>query len=91
MQYVGRRSAGSPGTREFFVAMTLVLLAALLFGFARTFFLKPWCPEAQALAAPETYFLYHGIAFAAWFALLRVPLAGAGAWQGFARWAVGLV
>lgn len=72
MQYVDRRSVRSPGEREFFVAMALVLLAALLFGFARTFFLKPWFPEAQALTAAETYFLCQGIAFATWFVLLIV-------------------
>lgn len=72
MQLSSTRGAGLPGERRFFTAMSFVLLAAVVLGFGRTFFFKPWFPEARELAPPEGFFFYHGIAAAAWFALLIV-------------------
>ena len=64
---------GRSGERIFFVAMTVAILAAVLLGFARTFFLRPLFPEIVAeFAAPEPFFLIHGAFFAAWFVLLAV-------------------
>ena len=75
MQLTAMRGAGSPGERIFFAAMSSVLLAAVVLGFGRTFFFKPWFPEARELAPPESFFFFHGIASAAWFALLIVQAA----------------
>ena len=72
MPHVAQSGARSLAERRFFAAMTIALMAAMVLGFARTFILKPWFPEVQHLAAPEPYFLFHGLAFAAWFALLIV-------------------
>ena len=72
MQIASTRGAGVPGERRFFTAMSFVLLAAVVLGFGRTFFFAPWFPEARELAPPESFFFFHGIAAAAWFALLIV-------------------
>ena len=57
--------------RRFYAGMTLAMLAAVLLGFARTFFLKPWFPEVAHLTPPEPFFYYvHGACFTAWFVLL---------------------
>src|ERR1051326_1045975 len=54
--------------RAFFTAMA----AVVFLGFSRTFFLRPWFPEAKALAAPEAVFYVHGILNTGWMALLIV-------------------
>lgn len=79
MAVVAERQGWST-TRRFYAAMTLAIFAAVLLGFSRTFFLKPWFPEAASLAAPEPFFFVHGAFFAAWFVLLPVQsfLVGAG-------------
>ena len=56
--------------RIFFTAITAVLAIVVLVGFARTFFLKAFFPEAQSFAAPERIFSIHGVVFAAWTGLL---------------------
>jgi uncharacterized membrane protein YozB (DUF420 family) len=77
-QAIARRNSVS-AERFFFSAMGLLLLATVLVGFARTFFLKPFFPEFQRMAPPEPFFLVHGVFFAAWFVLLAVqPLLVAG-------------
>lgn len=77
-QAIARQNSGS-AERFFFSAMGVLLLATVLAGFARTFFLKPFFPELQHRAAPEPFFLVHGAFFAAWFVLLAVqPLLVAG-------------
>ncbi len=64
---------GWSAERRFYFGMTLAILAAVLLGFARTFFLRRWFPEwAQAHGAPEPYFYFHGALFTLWFALLLV-------------------
>jgi hypothetical protein len=72
MQSLALRGSGSSGERVFFAAMSLLLMAAVVLGFGRTFFFRPWFPEARDLAPPEDFFFLHGIAAAAWFALLIV-------------------
>src|SRR5436305_1082517 len=57
--------------RRFYAGMALVMLASVFLGFARTYFLKAWFPEAAHLAPPEPFFFYvHGVCFTAWFVLL---------------------
>lgn len=56
--------------RVFYSAMALAILGAVVLGFARTFYLKPWFPEAQHLAPPEAIFSVHGMVFTSWFLLL---------------------
>jgi hypothetical protein len=59
--------------RRFYTGTAVLMLAAVFLGFARTFFLRPWFPEAVALAPPEPFFVYvHGVCFTAWFLLLIV-------------------
>ena len=57
--------------RRFYLAFVIVILGAVLLGFARTFFLRAWFPEWVELHAPkEPYFLLHGAFAAAWFVAL---------------------
>ena len=57
--------------RRFYTGTACVMLAAVFLGFSRTFFLKPWFPEAAALAPPEPFFAYiHGVCFTAWMLLM---------------------
>ena len=57
--------------RRFYLGMALTLSAALILGFARTFFLKAWFPDwAAAHGAREGIFYVHGTVFTAWYALL---------------------
>ena len=57
--------------RRFYLGFVLVIFAAVLLGFGRTFFLRPWFPEWVELHAPkEPYFLLHGVFAAAWFVAL---------------------
>ena len=51
-----------PAERRFYSGMAFLMLAAVLLAFPRTFFLKPWFPEAAHLAPPEPFFFYvHGV------------------------------
>ncbi|HEX4859253.1 MAG TPA: hypothetical protein VFV17_09550 [Usitatibacteraceae bacterium] len=57
--------------RNFYLGMALLMLAAVVLGFARTFFLKPLFPEVSHLAPAERYFYsVHGSLFVAWMLLL---------------------
>ena len=58
--------------RRFYAFMSLAIFAAVYVGFAKTFFLRPWFPEAAAVAAPEPFFYLHGAVFTTWFVLLVV-------------------
>lgn len=69
---------------RFFLSMSLSMLAVVFVGFAPTFFLRPWFPEASALAAPEPIFYFHGILFAGWMVLLATQTSLVGAGQ--VRW-----
>jgi hypothetical protein len=57
--------------RRFYLTFILVIFGAVLLGFGRTFFLRPWYPEWVELHAPkEPFFLLHGVVVAAWFVVL---------------------
>ena len=48
--------------RRFYLAFVLLIFGAVLLGFGRTFFLRPWFPEWVELHAPkEPFFLLHGV------------------------------
>jgi hypothetical protein len=67
------RRARWSAEHRYYVAFAAALAAAVLLGFARTFFLRPWYPEwARAHGAPETFFYVHGVVFVGWFLLLLV-------------------
>lgn len=57
--------------RRFYLAFVFLMFAAVLLGFSRTFFLRPWFQEWVDLHAPrEIFFLLHGVVTAAWFVVL---------------------
>ncbi len=56
------------GERRFFTGMALAILAAVIVGFARSFFLRPLFPEWPSPS--ETIFYVHGVVFTAWIVLL---------------------
>ena len=59
--------------RRFYGGFAAAITAAVVLGFSRTFFLKPWYPEwARAHGAPEAIFYVHGVVFVGWFLLLLV-------------------
>ena len=58
--------------RTFYFVMAVCMATVVFIGFSRTFFLRFWFPEAEALAAPETIFYVHGVFFSAWIAFLIV-------------------
>lgn len=66
--------------RAFFTMIAFGMAAVVFVGFARSFFLRPWFPEASEFAAPETVFYIHGALFAGWMGLLiaQVNLIRAG-------------
>ena len=51
-----------------------LILAVLLVGFSRSFFLRPFFAGPPSWAAKEAIFYAHGAVFAAWFALLAVQV-----------------
>ncbi len=56
--------------RFFYSAMALAIFSAVFLGFADTFFLKFWFPEAAVHAPPEPFYMIHGLFFTAWLLLL---------------------
>jgi hypothetical protein len=51
-----------PAERLFYLGLATAITAAVLLGFSRTFFLRPWFPEwARAHGAPEAIFYVHGV------------------------------
>jgi hypothetical protein len=60
----GRASA----ERRFFTGMALAILATVLVGFSRSFFLRPLFPDWPSPS--ETIFYVHGVVFSAWIVLL---------------------
>jgi hypothetical protein len=65
------RRARWSAEHRFYIGFAAALAAAVLLGFARTFFLRPWYPEwARAHGAPEAFFYIHGVVFVGWFLLL---------------------
>ncbi len=65
---------------NFYLAMAISLAVIVLIGFSRSFFLRPWYPEAVEYAAPETIFYVHGVLFSAWmiFLIMQVLLVRSG-------------
>lgn len=62
--------AAVPAERRFYSGMALAILAAVVLGFSRTFFLRPLFPGTPSPS--ETIFYVHGAVAAAWIALLVV-------------------
>ena len=60
----GRTSA----ERRFFTGMALAILATVVVGFSRSFFLRPLFPDWPS--PPEMIFYVHGAMFTAWIVLL---------------------
>jgi hypothetical protein len=61
---------------SFYFSFATFIAAAVFLGFARTFFLRRWFPSWAALhAAPEFFFVIHGLVNAAWFALFIAQVA----------------
>lgn len=56
--------------RRFFTGMALALLATVLLGFSRSFFLRPLFPDWPSPA--ESIFYVHGAVFTGWIVLLLV-------------------
>jgi uncharacterized membrane protein YozB (DUF420 family) len=54
--------------RRFFTGIALAILATVIVGFARSFFLRPLFPEWPSPS--ETIFYVHGVVFTAWIVLL---------------------
>ena len=64
------KTAQLSAERRFYVGFSIAILAAVLLGFARTFFLRFWFPEWSAAHSPrEPFFYFHGILFSAWVVL----------------------
>ena len=56
--------------RRFYTGMALAILAAVLLGFSRSFFLRPLFPDWPSPS--ETIFYVHGTVFSCWILLLVV-------------------
>jgi hypothetical protein len=56
--------------RRFFTGMALAILATVIVGFSRSFFLRPLFPEWPSPS--EAIFYVHGVVFTAWIVLLVV-------------------
>ncbi|MGZ6069586.1 MAG: hypothetical protein ACXWK8_00130, partial [Myxococcaceae bacterium] len=71
--HAASRSHGVSAEHSFFVAMSVVILAAVCVGFGRSFLLRPLFPGIHV--PPERFFLLHGVLFLSWFVLLVVQSA----------------
>lgn len=61
---------------RFYLGFAAFIAAAVFLGFARTFFLRHWFPSWTAShAAPEFFFVIHGLVYVAWFVLFIVQVA----------------
>jgi hypothetical protein len=61
---------------RFHLSIGLAIAGAVLLGFSRTFFLRPWFPEWAAAHAPrEPFFYFHGAVFSTWFVVLVAQLS----------------
>lgn len=57
-------------TRRFYSSMAISMAIVVFAGFARTFYLRMFFPEAIEMAAPEPIFYVHGSVFTAWICFL---------------------
>lgn len=55
---------------RFFSALAIAMALVVFVGFAPTYYLSGWFPEAAANAAAENFFSLHGAVFSAWMILL---------------------
>lgn len=62
--------AAPSSERRFYTSMAIAILAAVLVGFARSFFLRPLFPDTPSPA--ERVFYAHGALFTTWIVLLVV-------------------
>lgn len=69
---------GGSAERRFFTGMALAILATVLAGFSRSFYLRPLFPDLPTPS--ETIFYVHGAVFSAWIVLLvaQVSLVAGG-------------
>jgi hypothetical protein len=73
---VPARGRGWTLEHRFYLGFATFIAAAVFLGFARTFFLRRWFPTWSAShAAPEFFFVIHGLVYAAWFALFIAQVA----------------
>jgi hypothetical protein len=78
---VAFRRARWSSERLFYTGFAVAITTAVVLGFGRTFFFRAWYPDwARLHGAPESFFLIHGVAFAAWLLLLlaQTSLVAAG-------------
>src|SRR4051812_20804324 len=61
--------------RTFAAWVTASILAVVLVGFSRSFFLRPFYAGPPSWAAKEAIFYVHGAVLAAWFAVLGAQVA----------------
>src|SRR5690348_11441826 len=71
-----RRQTSLNLERRYYMAMTLAILACVVLGFSRSFFLRPFFPGVHA--PHEPYFYVHGVIFTLWLGLFftQVSLIG---------------
>jgi hypothetical protein len=70
---VTRPRLGPAAERLFYLGLAATIVAAIVLGFSRTFFLRPWFADwARAHSPTETFFYLHGVVFTAWLLLLLV-------------------
>lgn len=65
-------SGRASSERRFFTGMALAILATVIVGFSRSFFLRPLFPDWPSPS--ETIFYVHGAVFTAWIVLLVVQV-----------------
>jgi len=58
----------SHAERRYYMAMVLAIIAVIVLGFSRSFFLRPLFPGVHA--PPEMWFYVHGAVFTLWLGLL---------------------
>lgn len=72
-------SVGRPeraAERRFYAGMAWAILATVLLGFGRSYFLRPLFPALHPKTPPESFFyVVHGTLFTAWMVLLAVQPA----------------
>ena len=61
--------------RAFAGGIAAAIVAVVLIGFSRSFFLRPFYPGPPSWAAKEAIFYAHGAIFAAWYAVLAAQVA----------------
>lgn len=60
------------GERRYYMTVILAIIATILLGFSRSFFLRPFFPAVHA--PKEAWFYVHGAVFALWFTLFFIQV-----------------